>query len=280
MVLGYLCCLVFLCLLLLLLLLLLFCCCSCLGCCCCCCCCCFCCCQLLEILEKHPLWKKLCGQVHKDTPKKALAAIASDRSHLAALWLQFGHSFIQGKTTAYVEGVTGAGKTYLYALLVVLLVELCDIRVLWMGEMNTPQIEGGNELYNPIGEEKMEQRRTRYCRLPSSSSVGECKLDIPFPNRTTKLQEARDGEQNTLPSVCCLLLQLLLCVLFVVFCKLLVRLDVCCCNCCCCCSRSCCCYGCCCFLLAVHGASATVTNSNNDKSNNKNTITAAAKSLG
>ena len=73
------------------------------------------------------------------------SAMLDPRSSLVLLLLQIGHSMLQGLSCSYVQGVAGAGKTYLNALVAIFLVELCDIRVLWTGEMNPPQLEGAKE---------------------------------------------------------------------------------------------------------------------------------------
>ena len=101
------------------------------------------------------------------------------------LILQIGHGMLQGLCTTYVQGVAGAGKTYLNSLLAIVLVELCDIRVLWTGEMNQPQFEGAKELARFLPENNLQQKR--YIRLPAKHLPGNCPLDIPFAQRQLHL---------------------------------------------------------------------------------------------
>ena len=81
------------------------------------------------------------------------------RRELVLLILQIGHGMLQGLCSTYLQGVAGAGKTYLNSLLAIFLVELCNIRVLWTGEMNQPQCEGAKELARFLPDDNLQRKR-------------------------------------------------------------------------------------------------------------------------
>ncbi len=110
-------------------------------------------------------WSRLLQRTSLAACDALRSAMLHPQSTLVLLILQIGHGMLQGLCTTYVQGVAGAGKTYLNSLLAIFLVELCDIHVLWTGQMNQPQFEGAKELACFLPENNLQQKR--YIRLPA-----------------------------------------------------------------------------------------------------------------